>query len=376
MIPGPSDHIKEMLSSMLERVLIEMNIRAFNEYIKTVGLVDGMAIMRLYKKRNGYILLSLIKNKVGIKGTGLDALVLPMALGQVALNANPLAVEGIITEGGAVVKVHDCIFKGASPEFCVTISHYTADLMCEAINPDYECIWTHHLNKGDPYCRYIYKKKGEHVDLANPGRTITVLNFPSMPEADRRDIRNFVLTHFWDATTEAFMDLRGSHETLEHLIPVAYKLGQEMGEAFKKADPTPSETIAMVGDMFDMLGQMMHQMGTTQHVSNNEFYKEVTDCPFQTFPNEMCRQIEALFKGITHAINPDYEFSYGEMINAGARTCSWSVRKKGEPVKGKPKDMIAAGDPTKILAIRYANGEITEEELENKIAHMRKLGLA
>ncbi|MDD1770059.1 MAG: SHOCT domain-containing protein, partial [Methanomassiliicoccales archaeon] len=317
--------------------------------------------------RNGYVLLSLIKKKVGIKGTGLDAIVMPMALGQMALNRDPKAVEGVITDQAAVVKVHDCIFKGASPEFCVTISHYTADLVCEAINPDYECVWTHHLNQGDPYCRYIYKKKQDNLDFANPGKTISVLNFPPMPEEDRLDIRNFVLTHFWDATTEAFMDLRGSKVTLDHLLPVAYQIGQEMGEAFRKVDTTPTITTAMIGGMFDMLGQMMHQRGRTSRVSHDEFRKDISECAFQTFPNEMCRQMEALLQGITKSVNPDVEFSYGCMMNDGAPKCSWSVRKKGtmpSPNNYVEEAVSQSQDNLSILKSRLASGEISLDEFE------------
>ncbi len=366
MIPGPSDNIKEMLATMLEKVLVELNKRAFEEYIKTVGLAEGMAMMRLYKKRNGYILISIVKNKMGIRGTGLDALVIPFALGQASLNTNPQAVSGVITDKGAAVTVQDCIFRGASQEFCVTISHYTSDLMCEAINPDYECIWTHHINQTDPYCRYVYKKKGEHVDLDNPGQVVSVVNLPPIPEADKRFMRNFILTHFWDATTEAFMDLKGSKVTLDHLLPVAYDIGFEMGEGFKKSNPTTVLTVSMIGGMFELLGQIMNQMGTSRHVSHDEFYREITDCPFQTFPNEVCRQIESVFQGMVQSINPDLEFSYGRMMNDGAETCSWSVRKKGmTPSPDMVADSVAQSmDPLLILKSRLARGEISVEEYE------------
>jgi predicted hydrocarbon binding protein len=366
MILGPSDHMKELLASMLEKVLIELNERTFEEYIKTVGLVEGMAMMRLYKKRNGYILISIVKNKMGLKGTGIDALVMPMALGQMALNADPRAVKGVFTDKGAAITVENCIFRGASPEFCVTISHFTSDLMCEAIDPDYECIWTHHINRNDPYCRYVFKKKAEHIDLMNPGKTISVLNFPPIPEDDKRFMRNFILTHFWDATTEAFMDLRGSKETLDHLIPVANNLGREMGEALKKSGQTPPQTVDMIGDMFDMLGGIMTQQGTIRPVSQNEFCKDITDCPFQTFPNEVCRQIEALFQGMVHAINPDIEFSYGKMMNAGAPICSWSVRKKGMVPSTDAVEVTVSQsiDSIGILKSRLAKGEISIDEYD------------
>lgn len=363
--PGPSDQIKEMLSTMLEKALIQLNIRTFNEYIKTVGIPEGMPVMRLYKKRNGYILLSMIKSKMGIKGTGLDALLLPLTMGALALNSDAKNVESSITEGGGVIKVHDCIFKGASPEMCVTISHYTADLICEAINPDYECLWTHQLNNGDPYCRCVWKKRKENVNLENPGKLIANLNLPPIPKSDLMDIRNFTLSHFWDATTEAFVDLRGSQVTMDHLLPVAYEIGQEMGTSLKNSGTSPELTAAMIGGMFDMLGNIMHQVGTSIPPSPDEFIKEITDCPFQTYPNEMCRQIEALYQGIVEAVNPDLEFSYGSMMNDGGRICSWSVRRRGTtpaPTNFIGQNIAQNQDPMYLLKTRLAKGEINLDE--------------
>jgi len=63
------------------------------------------------------------------------------------------------------------------------------------------------------------------------------------------------------------------------------------------------------------------------------------------------------------------------MMTKGDKTCHWTIKKKGELVKEKLKEEAPSDDPVKMLAMRFAKGEITEEELEKKVAHLRKLGL-
>lgn len=41
----------------------------------------------------------------------------------------------------------------------------------------------------------------------------------------------------------------------------------------------------------------------------------------------------------------------------------------------KPKEEVVADDPIKMLTTMYIKGEIAEEELERKVAHIRKLRL-
>jgi uncharacterized membrane protein len=63
------------------------------------------------------------------------------------------------------------------------------------------------------------------------------------------------------------------------------------------------------------------------------------------------------------------------MMTKGDKTCHWTISKKGEAAREKAKDEATTDDPVKTLTMRFARGEITEEELERKLAHLRKLGL-
>jgi hypothetical protein len=76
------------------------------------------------------------------------------------------------------------------------------------------------------------------------------------------------------------------------------------------------------------------------------------------------------------SLSPGWErFSFPMVFSEeskGDSTCHWVVRKKGESAKEKPMETKTSDDPAKILAIRYAKGEITKEEYEEKMAIIKK----
>jgi len=124
-----------------------------------------------------------------------------------------------------------------------------------------------------------------------------------------------------------------------------------------------------------LLIQAMHQRKGEVRKQTGNADCEIMECPFSGSPSESCLQYEAFFNGICEAIDPSYEFAYDRMMTKGDKTCHWTIRKKGELVKEELKEEAPSDDPVKMLAMRFAKGEITEEELEKKVAHLRKLGL-
>jgi len=71
-------------------------------------------------------------------------------------------------------------------------------------------------------------------------------------------------------------------------------------------------------------------------------------------------------------MNPEYEFAFDRMMSKGDSTCHWAVRKKGEPEKEKPKEETPSDDSAKMLAMRFAKGEITHEEFDKSMELLRK----
>jgi hypothetical protein len=151
---------REVLSELACNILTEFNMSTFNEFVKVAGPLDTMDHMRPYKKRNTYILLMETRKQLNLKGNGPDQIAMPFYVGHSALG-RPEDAELEIREKGVIGTCHDCIFKNATPEFCVVMSHIAGDAICEALNPPYEVLWTHQVTNGDPFCRYVVKKKAE-----------------------------------------------------------------------------------------------------------------------------------------------------------------------------------------------------------------------
>ncbi len=352
------------LRGLMDEAMANLAKQTFKHLVDESGIADAMAAVKPYKNRNAYILICMVKKRLGLKGPGIEALTIPMCMAQVGI-AGVNNIHEEIKEKGAVCYVDSCAYGDAIPEFCVVVSHYTTDLICEALNPEYECIWTHHLTNGDPYDRYIYrKKKGDYKDLDDLGKTIKRIQKFEVPLEEERQLRDYVLFNVLDAMVEGFIDLHGSQKTLEVLIPMAKRIGMEAGKKLVKENPGMKNDAASIGHLLDMFGHAMMQRGSAQFLSKDDFTKEVTDCPFQTFTHEMCRMMEGLMQGIIHSLNPDLEYSYDAMMTKGDVCCKWRLRDRGTKPVLIEKMMPETSDPLAMLKIRLVKGEIDKKEYE------------
>ena len=356
-----TDEVHASLRDFMDNALAGLAKQGFKELADRSGVVDAVDAVKPYKNRNAYILLCMLKKRLQLKGKGIETLITPLCCAQVGIGG----VENVhseIRERGAVCYVDRCTYGDAIPEFCVVISHYTADIICDALNPEYECIWTHHLANGDPYDRYIYRKKAEHyANLDDLGKTILTIPKMDVPKKEERELRDYVLNNVLDAVVEGFIDLHGSEKTLEVLVPMAKRIGLEAGDRLARQNPEMKNDASTIGHLIDMLGQSTMQRGSVQHLSEDELCKEVTDCPFQTFTYEMCKLLEALLQGVVQSLNPDLDFSYDSMMTRGEHVCRWHVRSKDAiPISIQVEHGVA--DPLAVLRMRLAKGEIDMDE--------------
>lgn len=363
---------QEAVMYLADQALLELGKQAFQALVDASGMVDAAAAMKPYKNRNAYILLCMMKKRINLLGTTIDKLITPLALAQATLGG-PENVHQEIRERGAECRVDKCPYQDASPEFCVVISHFTSDLMCEAINPDYEVIWTHHLTNGDPYCRYVYRKKNEpNKDTEDLGRIVMTLPPIEMPPHEAVAIRNFILTHWLDAVTEAFVDLHGSEKTISILVPIAKNIGREAGKWLAVDRKEMRRDAATIGHLVDLFGKGITQRGRTHYLSMDELVKEITDCPWQTLPYELCKQIEAIFQGVCESLNPELEYGYDSMIPKGDEICRWHMRLSGVAPTIIHQERPETMDPVAMLKMRLARGEIDRTEYEDLMVIISK----
>jgi len=352
----------EALRAFMDDALSNLAKQGFKTLVDESGVADAIASMKPYKNRNAYILVCMVKKRLGLRGLGIEALTIPMCMAQVGIGGVD-NVHQEIREKGAVCFVDSCTYGDAIPEFCVVVSHYTTDLICEALNPEYECIWTHNLTNGDPYDRYIYRKKnGNYKDIDDLGKTVKVIPRFDVPPEEQRQLRDFVLLNVLDAVVEAFIDLHGSKKTLDILVPLAKKIGMEAGNKLAKENPGIKNDAATIGHLIDTLGQAMMQHGSAQFLSNSELRKEITHCPLQTFTNEMCKLVEGWLQGVVHTLNPNLEYEYDSMVTKGDESCRWHLRSIGAKPIAIEEVKSEAMDPLEILKVRLAKGEIGKEE--------------
>jgi hypothetical protein len=352
------------LRDFMDKALAALAMQGFKALVDATDVSEAIASVKPYKNRNAYILICLVKKRLQLKGPGIETLITPMCCAQLGI-AGGENVHSEIKERGAVCYVDTCMYKDALPEFCVVVSHYTTDLICEALNNEYECIWTHHLSNGDPYDRYVYRKKaGKYESLFDLGKTIKTIPKWEVPKEEQRALRDYVLNNVLDAVVEGFIDSQGSERTLEILVPMAKKIGLEGGNLLAKQNPGMKNDVSTIGHLIDMFGQSVMQRGKTDFLSKDELSKEITDCPFQIFTYEMCKLMEALLQGVIQSLNPDLEYEYDTMMTKGGETCRWHLRTIG----AKPIIIHQTGeevnDPLAMIKMRLAKGEISKKEYE------------
>ena len=174
--------------------------------------------------------------------------------------------------------------------------------------------------------------------------------------------------------TSASIQLIGSERTLELALPQARETGHKVGKLLMAGSDLKGN-LQVIGEKLDFYGSMYGRVGNPTKLNGSILEKEITECPCKGSPIEVCKQLEALSNGICEAINPDYVLELDRRMSEGETSCHWAIRKKGEPVKEKTKEEAPSDDLAKRLGQKYIDGEITAEELEKKLAHLRKLGL-
>jgi hypothetical protein len=209
------------------------------------------------------------------------------------------------------------------------MSHIAGDAICEALNPPYEVLWTHQVTNGDPFCRYVVKKKTESYNKPEDlGKVIETLPKVNLSKEQLLRFKGYILGHFWGAATEGFIDYCGPEKAMEILGANAYRIGFGAGTYLVQSGLIKERNVTGVGQFIDLFERGSERYGDVIRTCSNEFSKEIANCPFKDQPQEMCRQFESFFIGICKAINPDLEFKYSKMMTAGNRSCFWSVTKK------------------------------------------------
>lgn len=320
--------------------VFEQAVNVFRSLLSEVGANKTIEASKIYTKTLGIQTASLAKERFGLEGNGVEEVTLPYYWLHYATSfghIRPLEIR----DGKAIVELYSCpvTIVNAPPEICVALSHNLAEGLCQAVNPEYEFIFTHHLTNNDGCCRYIVKKRSSKVNLDDLGplqKTIPL----TLSEDEIRRISWLVCYSSLNSFTSESIDLIGSERTLKLALPQAKELGIKIGKSLV-GSMAGNGNIRTIREKLDFLSLLQDQTGTPARFTESGLEREIKECPYKGSPPEVCKQLEAVYNGVCEAINPDYGFAYDRIMSEGDVICHWVVSKKNGPMQEKEEEGAA-----------------------------------
>jgi hypothetical protein len=291
------------------------------------------------------------------------------------MTRGPVAEVDIYDKGG-VCRVKDCPFRDGPVEHCILTCGKGPNISLGAFGIKGNAQLVSSLSQGDKECRWVTKTEGDS-DPSNEG-DLGLHVASTLPWKNPKElVDSFSVQYYaewWVIATRALIDHLGEEKAAIVLGPYMKYSGVSYG--LKASSFQPEESGQMrISRCIVGITESLQMKASPPSSSDNDGELTIIECPFKDAPIQVCRQFESFCNGICEAIDPSYEFAYDRMMTKGDKTCHWAVRKKGWPTQGKSKEEALSEDPAKALAMRFARGEITDEELEKKMAQLRRLGL-
>ena len=266
-----------------------------------------------------------------------------------------------------VAMVDDCSTKGNLIALCKVVCDVGGRALSESFCPDVDYRLSASLSSGDQSCIFTWR---DQKSIDDGDRSERPLEDVTINEVVRNELSRHFFAEMWTFSTRAFLDFSRDPSDVEKLatylhhsgVATGLRLVDKYGEFAGRDSPT---------DLFEALWLMHHPVSRFAR-SSTALECTVEECPFSDGPVELCQQFGSFFNGICEAMASEYEFFYDRMMTKGDKTCHWTISKKGELAKEKAKEEAVQDDPVKTLTMRFARGEITKEEYEEKMAIIKK----
>jgi hypothetical protein len=127
---------------------------------------------------------------------------------------------------------------------------------------------------------------------------------------------------------EAMVDRFGSEETQRIIYPSLKQLGKEIASTAPELGITGKDALALSAITHLMEEQMLRVVGKPTDASPDRVVKQVTVCPFQDLPVDICYAFQPICDGIAEAINPQYKWILAKAIPKGDPICEFIWEKK------------------------------------------------
>jgi len=133
-------------SNLHNKVLGECQVNMLRALINEVGPNQALEAIKPANIFGGKMIAGMVRQKMGIQGNDVVSVAMPYYVAHYGTSRGHIKPMEI-RDGKAIVELYACpgVPAGAPAEMCIAVSHYLAMGMCEAANPDYEFVFTHHL---------------------------------------------------------------------------------------------------------------------------------------------------------------------------------------------------------------------------------------
>ncbi len=127
---------------------------------------------------------------------------------------------------------------------------------------------------------------------------------------------------------QAMVDRFGSEETQKIIYPSLKQLGREIASLAPELGITGKDALALSAITHLMEEQVLRVVGKPTDASPHRVVKQVTGCPFQNLPVDVCYAFQPICDGIAEAINPQYRWVLTKAIPKGDPICEFIWEKK------------------------------------------------
>jgi hypothetical protein len=127
---------------------------------------------------------------------------------------------------------------------------------------------------------------------------------------------------------QAMVDRFGSEETRKITYPYLKRLGKEIASVAPELGITGNDALTLSALTHLMEEQVLRVEGKPVETSSDRVVKQVTACPLQNLPVDVCYAFQPICDGIAEAINPQYRWVLTKAIPNGDPICEFIWEKK------------------------------------------------
>ncbi len=157
---------------------------------------------------------------------------------------------------------------------------------------------------------------------------MTEVQVPRLPPEVAHQQAVVLLGQAAAALMQAMVDRFGPEEAQKIVYPSLKQLGREIASLAPDLGITGKDALALSAITHLLEEQVLRVVGKPTDASPERVVKQVTACPFQNLPVDVCYAFQPICDGIAEVINPQYRWILTKAIPNGDPICEFIWEKK------------------------------------------------